>query len=520
MDKKAYPNEEQGLFIDAPRNIQKWMSTMQHLYGIARTGIDWNDAFINVTSGWDEMEKQDFKKWMQFYQENSHHKYKSAQFPTHVENGGSFIPNIDHLRSGLPVREPNMNGFVAQQDINEAREKAIQKEIVDKRIQSLIGRLNSAEKLATNPQVQLALKQCLQMSVDDWVASLQKLKREIQLAPMRRTTAGLINDIVYKNANQLVASGNKLAARALLKVAQMGVPSTPSPTTPGGIGPMTPADTPMGGQPVDMSDNTSSPQGAGLPGNTDSSDSAIKQFLENLNNGDIGESDDTPDDNDEINVEDDLADITVTAQAAPAVVRPPTGGTSDTSPEVPAAEINAIPAAAPPPAPEMTGDRIDQALSSVKVADIVARLEGIASMFKNREIARQLSIIDLMMDKVGIAPFFPTLAEAMRSALESNQYCQSRIEEILAKLRGTMSTPMSKHMEGEVSGAGASDDAVKAQLAKDEASDTARKERRKMMQEKEEEAEAAKSLAPPGPAPEELAGPTQVQTAPPVRPAG
>lgn len=512
MKKKAYPHEEQGLFVDSPRNIQKWMQSMQHIYGLSRIGVEWNDAFIKVTSGWDEMEKQDFKKWMQFYQENAHQKYKSAQFPSHIENGGSFIPNIDQLRGGLAVREPNMNHFVVQQDVNEARERALQKEVVEKKIQSLIGRLNSAEKIATNPQVQVALKKCLQMSVEEWVAMLQKLKREIQLAPMRNTTASLLDDIIYKNANQLVASGYKPAAQTLLKLAQMGVPTTPSPMTPGGIGPMGPGDVPMGGQPVGMSDGPEAPEGAGLPGNINS---AVAEFLKNLNHEDIGDSNDELELDDELNVEDDYADISVTAQAAPAVVRPPTGGTTDPDLEVSEEEIKAIPQAAPAPVPEQTGDRIDQALSSVGVEDIVSRLEGIASMFKNREIARQLSIIDLMMDKVGIAPFFPTLAEAMRSALESNQYCQSRIEEILAKLRGTMSTPMSERMEGEVSGTG--NEAIKAQLAKQEEAENARKERRKMLQEQEE----AQALAPQtGPAPGELAGPAQIQSAPPVRPVG
>ena len=139
-------------------------------------------------------------------------------------------------------------------------------------------------------------------------------------------------------------------------------------------------------------------------------------------------------------------------------------------------------------------------------------------MFKNRQIARQLSIIDLMMDKTGIAPFFPTLAEAMRSALESNQYCQSRVEEILAKLRGTMATPMSEHLESEVSGH--NEDSIKAQLEQQEEADKARKQRRKMIQEQEE----AAALAPQAPAqsitnaPQELAGPARVQMAPPVRP--
>ena len=46
-----------------------------------------------------------------------------------------------------------------------------------------------------------------------------------------------------------------------------------------------------------------------------------------------------------------------------------------------------------------------------------------------------------MLDKLGIAAFFPDLAEASKSALESNQYCQTRIENIIAKVRGAMIIP-------------------------------------------------------------------------------
>ncbi|HLG27268.1 MAG TPA: hypothetical protein VI423_05740, partial [Paenisporosarcina sp.] len=220
---------------------------MREVYSQTQRGIDLVDAFNYVTSGWDEMEKQDLKRWMKFYEQNAHNKYKTAQFgPSYIENGGSFIPNVDHLRSGLPIRQPDMSPFAMNQDVNDARERQLQKEQVEKKIQSLVGRLNSAEKIATNPQVQVALKKCLQMSVEEWVSLLQKLKREIQLVPMRTTTsASLVEDIIYRNANQVFAQGNRPAAVMLIKVAQGAPPVMPGP------GPvMSPGDVPMGGQPV------------------------------------------------------------------------------------------------------------------------------------------------------------------------------------------------------------------------------------------------------------------------------
>jgi len=79
-------------------------------------------------------------------------------------------------------------------------------------------------------------------------------------------------------------------------------------------------------------------------------------------------------------------------------------------------------------------DEIDRAFSNIKLTDVINRLQALSRVFKNREIARQLSIIDIMLDKLGISGFFPALAEATRSALESNQYCQTRVEELLSKL--------------------------------------------------------------------------------------
>jgi hypothetical protein len=515
MDKKAYPQNIKDSFIDTPYNIKKWMNSMQQIYSQSAV-IGWNNSFNQITAGWDNMEKEDFKKWMSFYQEDSHNKYKTAQY---IENGGSFIP-VDHLKATLPSKQPNMSLFTPNKDINNNDEKENQRLLVERKIQSLIGRLNSAEKIATNPHVQLALKKSLLMSVDDWVSLLQKLKREIQLVPMRVTTATLIDDIIYKNANQILSYGYSQAAHMLIKVAQ----TTPSTTSPSQS--MNPIDSPMGGQPLPPMEGNPPESLPIESSNTNESndDEAITKFLKNLNNIDISEVDDTgKSEEDEIVVTAQATDVpTISPQVEPNNI-PQQNVESEQPLEVHENEVPEI-SNEIPEVPEVTlpsGDPFDQALSNVKTSDIISRLEGIASMFKNRQIARQLSIIDLMMDKIGIAPFFPTLAEAMRSALESNQYCQSRVEEILAKLRGTIVTPMSAHLQGEVSGENdLKEDQVKAQLAQQEQDEKDRKERRKQIQEQQE----VEALEPPQPqqeivnAPQELAVPSKVKSAPPLRP--
>lgn len=505
MKKHGYPQDENSLYVDSPHNLNKWMKSMQEVYAMSNY-MDWLSAFKQVTSGWNDMEKLDFKNWMAFYQEDAHNKYKTAQLApsTYLENGGSFIPNIDHLKARLPSKEPDMSGFLVSRDVQNDQDKETQRAWVEKKIRALISRLNAAEKIATDPQVQLTLKRSLHMSVDEWVSLLQKLKREVQLTPMRVTTASLLDDIVYKHANQAYAAGYKSAANLIIKVAQVGnIPVTPT-------APNVPATPP---NPNDPNASPVAPPSAGASDVTPENDKdAVTEFLNNLNNSDILKVEDA-----ECVDVDDEAEIVVTAQAVQPSVQP--------SP-------NAIPANVPQPSSTadievsedeaanssaVIEDAFDQALSNVKIKDIVTRLEGIASMFKNRQIARQLSIIDLMMDSVGIAPFFPGLGEAMKSALESNQYCQTRVEEILAKLRGTISTPMSQHMEGEVSGENdLKEDQIKSQLAEQEEAEQARKERRKMLQNQEEDAALA-----PQPSPgQELAGPAQVQKSPPLRPTG
>lgn len=522
---------------------------MQAIYAeSARVG--WKNAFDQVTNNWDVMEKLDFKSWMQFYQESAHQKYKTAQFaPKYIDNGpGSFIP-LDAVRSTLP-RSPDMGAFNEQQSLDAARtkeqEEAQRKELVTLRLRSLISRLNAADKLATIPEVQKELNKVLPNGVQQWLAALQELKREIQLMPIRVSSVSLVEDLIYKNANRLVDAGNKPAALVFLKLAQMGMASTPAATNPMGVTPMNPIDTTMGGQPMGMGDGPAPSLGGGplgVPpvGAIDSGadpvkDKTMQDFVKSLSE---------PDDNDVSESDDDLVvedgeELTATAQAAP---MQPSGQPSKQTPEELQVTENDLAPQEPLPAdvadpsgaelvpdnPQVIQqDPFDMALANVKVSDIIARLESVASMFKNRKIARELSVIDLMMDKMGIATFFPTLGEAMRSALESNQYCQSRVEEVLAKLRGSVDTPMSQQMETDITGdtpeqaQTPADEALKGNLAKEEAETRARKERRKQQAQAEEDAAAQTAAQPVNteaqPNTNELAGPAQVETAPPVRP--
>jgi hypothetical protein len=85
-------------------------------------------------------------------------------------------------------------------------------------------------------------------------------------------------------------------------------------------------------------------------------------------------------------------------------------------------------------------NRINNVFSKITVQDIISKLENLSKIFKVREIPRQLALVDMMLDSLGLASYFPDLSEATNKALESNNYISTRIDNMLAKLHGTIST--------------------------------------------------------------------------------
>jgi len=132
-------------------------------------------------------------------------------------------------------------------------------------------------------------------------------------------------------------------------------------------------------------------------------------------------------------------------------------------------------------------------------------------MLKNREIPRQFGIADIELNELGMASYFPSLAEALKSALDSNQYMLTRVEDIISKLRGAVPPKMDFDLEEEERRQDPALEAVRNTLEQQEQIEKDKAERRR--QEK---------LAPPEPEPEptpapELEGPVEVQRAEPTR---
>lgn len=84
--------------------------------------------------------------------------------------------------------------------------------------------------------------------------------------------------------------------------------------------------------------------------------------------------------------------------------------------------------------------QVDNAFKNVTIADVVEKLESISKYYKTREHPRQLSVVDMMLDSLGLASLFPSLSEALNKSLEANNYISTRVDDILAKLRGAMAS--------------------------------------------------------------------------------
>jgi hypothetical protein len=154
-------------------------------------------------------------------------------------------------------------------------------------------------------------------------------------------------------------------------------------------------------------------------------------------------------------------------------------------------------------------------LKNVTMESLIRRFESIADILRKRELPREYAIADLEMSELGLGSFFPTHAEAHRSALESNSYQLTRVEDILSRLRGamTVSDPIElSTTPEEVEEAGETLEQVRENLAKTEEAEKIRQEKRKADRQAKEMEEIEQQQAT-----QELQAPVEVEQAPPAR---
>jgi hypothetical protein len=483
--KDAYPNNDYYMYVPGQHNTQKWLQAVKDVYSKERDGINRRHAIRHITSGWNLMETYDFLNWLKFYEEGTHLKYKTAQL--WYENGepGYFL----HIKKDQPKEpEPTVSGKdidFARDDASEQMPTSEKKKIIEKQRHKIIGRLDSAEKLLRSQDGQMFAGKELESLME----AIYNLKKKVQLVNKLSTSTKLYEDMIIREANMLNKKGFVKASELLYSVAEEeGAPSAkPTDKSP----PVTPPAPPgnASGAPGGLPS-----VGPGMPQNPPDSapnnppkSKAIDKFLENLDTGKITTKEDKNDiadvsDVDDLEVNDEI--LITEAQEIP----PPRAEPKDVVKREAPLEVNEDDVVSKTDTPAATAKdfdhMIDAAFANLSINDVVAKLEDLAKIFKTREVPRQLSIVDMMLDSLGLASFFPSLSEATNKALESNNYISTRVEDIISKLRGAMETK-DIDLRGNEQENNPAVQGIKNTLKQNEDKEKARKEQRKQQQNSE-----------------------------------
>lgn len=422
-EKISYNNGADSVPRQRQYNTERWADALRSIRAKSNAGMPYVKAYESVMNGWDEQEVKAFHNWVRFYQEGDHLKYKTAQMYGYE---GYYLPT--------PVVnfKKDVNSAIAPTLVNEEIEKDNERQVVNDRKRQLdehrkkiLSRLQSTRKLFTSENGKHLAGENLGRFLD----VLNDLEKQIHGLKLAGTA---LNSIIIRSSNVLKKERLVVSAEVIEKIAD---------NLPGGV----PAQDP----------NTSIPNGGAIPNNNpvlpgqpapgeaaSKANPALIQFLNRLNGEDPFENNNDVDDgeaDDSVEIDEDKEDslevndeegIVIHAQTAPAATPTPPADIEVNESDKPAEVVD----------PKDFDSLIDAAFSNLKVSDIVKKLDELSRIFKNREIPRQLSVADMMMDKLGLSPFFPSLAEATRSALESNQYCLVRIDEIKSRLSGAMNS--------------------------------------------------------------------------------
>lgn len=433
INKKAYPQSGTEIFIEKPHDLSIWIKAMRYIYAYINKGMDENSAFDLITAKWDTLDKLDFKNWMKYYQTGGAEAYKKAALEKTAQYFPAFL-DVDDLKSALPGNQmnfPEENEFERpvinkQTEKQKADEQAkLEKEQAAQLIKALLGRLNSAERIAVSE----GIAKILGANYENWLRALHELKKEIQVAPFRMAKSALITDLIIRKGNQLYAAGDQKSAKVMYKLAQVAPP--PLEPSPEDDKASEPTATEMPAEPslTDIpTPNLSAEPNISPEGNKD--DAWVEEFLNGLE-GLVDDKNDIMD----VSASEDLYvsenDLKVFAQEVPQAPVPNEKPDLDVVQNIPAPE----------------GNKLEQALAGTTVDDVIAKLEAVSNVFKNREVPRQLAMVDIMMDQLGLASYFTELGESISKALEANQYCATRIEDVLGRLKGSVSVPVEHELD-------------------------------------------------------------------------
>ena len=475
--KEGYPNIDVYRSVPGQHNLEKWMSVVKEIFA-TKNGNDKKNIFLSLTKNWNPIEKTDFSNWLKYYQEKNHLKYKQAQSYYMIDDRpGYFVPNKGAQQ---------IDSSIVSSTYDSTQEDVSKQDRINKVKFKILSRLDSAEKLVRSKDgIDFAGNESSTL-----LDSIYNLKKTIQTLKKASVSTVTYQDLIIRQANICSANGFYKSASFLNKIADdvakpasessnptAPVASAPPPTT------TTPADPPVSNAPETPS--AAAPpdapmQGSGNvgglpstgpgnvpPGNDNpnvfkggppSSDSGkkrkgVKGFIEAMKDAGVTQVNEIDKNklndnissvtafkelNQLISFAQEAANIPTPSSLAPAPA--PAPAPAATSPDI------ASPSIVPTEAKSTSTDTknidliLESALNSVTVSDVINKLESLSKIFKVREIPRQLAIVDMMLDRLGLAALFPSLAEATNKALDSNNYISIRLDEVLTKLHGVVKT--------------------------------------------------------------------------------
>jgi hypothetical protein len=553
--KKSYPNYDAYMPAQGRHDLEKWMQAVKNIYFQEKNGMDRREAVRRSTSNWKITETFDFLNWLKFYEGKNHMKYKTAQLWYENPSVPGYFLHVkpDQNKINDSMIQPNSIDQ-AQNAMVDELPVAEKKRIIERQRHKIIGRLDSAEKLLRSTEGHMFAGKDLEALMD----IIYSLKKKIQLVNKLSSSTRLYEDMIVREGNVLYKNGFIKSADFIYSLAQeMPVPATPQPPnqamgTPGGLPAMGPGmpQNPPESAPNDGSAaalNQSSPQQAAIEVAIPPpiSSKGINDFLERMESGNFTEVDEKTDKQqaeDILEVSDSNESFVVEAQEAPEqdLVVPPTASTpTDQAMPDPAQTENELVVSDGDSTKNTHTSQnfdsvLDSALSNISVEDVISKLEIVSQICSVRELSRQLAFVDIMLNKLNMG-VFTELSEAQTKALDSNNYVKTRVDEMLGKIRGSLSSHVSLTGNPNNVSPDPRSEQIKNKVLSDDEKEQNRKQRRKELENQESDVaqnqaqketpnvEIDEGLTPPAPevAPPQIATPQPPKAQPLVpQPAG
>lgn len=473
--KQAYPNFDANNNKLPVYNLSKWMDCFRDIYIKVHLGANKTAAVNEVCNDWGTVEKREFLNWMKYYESGDYLKYKVAQNAYYVNDDiNYFLPNPKAMAPS-PIKSindqikdlPQQAQQIAEIKKQEGPSPAEKRQQIEMQRKKILGRLNSVEKLLSSQDGHMFAGP----DFERLLISIYELKKQIQTVNKISVSAQTCIDLIVRQANILKRDGFDTASAFMVKFAQnsagelnSGLGAIPAGgSAPEGLGALNNPTPDLSATPPGL-DNLPTDTSAPIPSGTGKD--GIDEFLDNLEGAGITDEIDESkieDDNaleDEVDVGND--DVLLDQEIAPngkddlfveAQLAPPAPDLAPApKPRIPKDDVD-VPAPLevsedkmPPKKPSVDPETpksdvdmlLDNALQNVSVQDLIQKLDDVATIFRNREISRQLAICDIIFSKLGIASYFSEFSECINKSFDSGNYILTRLESTLSKLRGAV----------------------------------------------------------------------------------